>query len=140
MKSLNEDGGSVNGGDNLLNFEMEPMSIKMEGGSGGAASSSSSTSSTAGTSGAANAGGGGDGTSNANPDSSEGGASDEAGSSSQMNKIVEYIPGSDPEKPFLCKTCEKPFTSAAHLAIHTRVHTGERSFHCTKCPKSFGND
>ena len=135
VKTLNDDGASTNGGDDLLNFEMEPMSIKMEGAGGGSASASTTS---AGSGGGASAGKPESGMNDSGVYSEEAGSGQAASSSSQAVVPVEYIPGSDPEKPFLCKTCEKPFTSAAHLAIHTRVHTGERSFHCTKCPKSFG--
>ena len=130
------------GFDNLLNnFEMEPMSIKTEGGSNRDASActASSTSTATVVSGDPNETKADDGNADADADQQL-----QQPSSSQDNncralvKTVEYIQGPDPEKPFLCKTCEKPFTSAAHLSIHTRVHTGERSFHCTKCPKSFG--
>ena len=136
VKSLKEEGRNGDGGNDLLeNFEMEPMQIKTEGGGGGAAASNSSSSSTS-TATTTIA------TTNAENGILETGqqpsSSCQDNNSGALVKTVEYIQGSDPEKPFLCKTCEKPFTSAAHLSIHTRVHTGERSFHCTKCPKSFG--
>lgn len=40
-------------------------------------------------------------------------------------------------KTFKCPTCSKVFLRASYLAIHARVHTGERSFVCKICEKSF---
>ena len=38
-----------------------------------------------------------------------------------------------------CKFCHKVMSSAAALKIHERIHTGERPFQCTKCPKKFAH-
>ena len=36
-----------------------------------------------------------------------------------------------------CSTCQKPFSSASALHIHTRTHTGDRPYRCDACGKAF---
>jgi len=40
-------------------------------------------------------------------------------------------------KDFVCEFCSKPFRESAQLAVHRRIHTGERPFKCTDCDKAF---
>ncbi|XP_050675329.1 zinc finger protein ZFP2-like isoform X2 [Leptidea sinapis] len=36
-----------------------------------------------------------------------------------------------------CKVCGRRFNQSGHLAIHMRMHTGERPYLCDLCPKAF---
>ncbi|KPJ17514.1 Zinc finger protein 628 [Papilio machaon] len=40
-------------------------------------------------------------------------------------------------KNVVCEVCGKRYASNAALRYHQRVHTGERPYHCTECPKTF---
>ncbi|KAM4736526.1 uncharacterized protein znf526 isoform 1-T3 [Anableps anableps] len=41
------------------------------------------------------------------------------------------------ERPFPCQVCGKRFRQSTHLREHLRVHTGERPFRCEICGKGF---
>ncbi|XP_007550294.1 zinc finger protein 574 [Poecilia formosa] len=41
------------------------------------------------------------------------------------------------ERPFPCQVCGKRFRQSTHLREHMRVHTGERPFRCETCGKGF---
>nr|XP_032528356.1 zinc finger protein 852-like [Danaus plexippus plexippus] len=43
------------------------------------------------------------------------------------------------ERPYRCSMCPKSFTMPLFLQIHTRTHTGERPYECQHCPKAFSN-
>ncbi|XP_047512965.1 zinc finger protein 883-like isoform X1 [Pieris napi] len=47
----------------------------------------------------------------------------------KMHKVIK--PG------FPCKICGRRFNQSGHLAIHMRMHTGERPYPCDLCPKAF---
>ena len=40
-------------------------------------------------------------------------------------------------RPFECELCCKTFTLKKSLVRHTRIHTRETPFHCTKCGRGF---
>lgn len=47
----------------------------------------------------------------------------------KMHKIIK--PG------YPCRVCGRRFNQSGHLAIHMRMHTGERPYPCDLCPKAF---
>ena len=44
------------------------------------------------------------------------------------------------EKPFLCSQCPKTFAHATALKCHLRIHPGKKPFPCILCPKAFANE
>ncbi|GBM49415.1 Zinc finger protein with KRAB and SCAN domains 4 [Araneus ventricosus] len=41
------------------------------------------------------------------------------------------------EQPFVCKKCEKTFTTSKKLLLHSRIHTEDRRYKCKTCGKAF---
>ncbi|GBM28785.1 Zinc finger protein 45 [Araneus ventricosus] len=41
------------------------------------------------------------------------------------------------EQPFVCKKCEKTFTTSKKLLQHSKIHTEDRRYKCKTCDKSF---
>ena len=41
------------------------------------------------------------------------------------------------EKPWICDTCGRGFTTKQNMLDHTRLHTDKMDFCCTKCGQQF---
>jgi len=41
------------------------------------------------------------------------------------------------DKPYVCKTCLKPFSQYGNLRAHERTHTGDKPYVCKTCLKHF---
>mmetsp|Transcript_7546 Transcript_7546/g.18211 ORF Transcript_7546/g.18211 Transcript_7546/m.18211 type:complete len:85 (+) Transcript_7546:316-570(+) len=41
------------------------------------------------------------------------------------------------ERPYVCATCDKAFSTSSHLTVHNRSHSGDRPYVCDKCGKGF---
>ncbi|XP_070386308.1 zinc finger protein 625-like isoform X2 [Dermacentor albipictus] len=57
-------------------------------------------------------------------------------SSVKVSKSVEHYRNRTGKK-YKCKTCDKLFHRAHHLAVHYRTHTDERPYKCNICDKLF---
>ena len=49
------------------------------------------------------------------------------------------VPKSGLKQPLYCVVCNKSLQGAYKLLRHYRSHTGEKQFHCNKCPQVFSN-
>ena len=57
------------------------------------------------------------------------------------SKLVRHIRGHTDERPFICKTCRKPFNQTTHLKRHiVSAHGQETLSQCDYCQKSFINE
>ena len=52
-------------------------------------------------------------------------------------KVKVKKPKRDPDEPNQCEYCNKEFSCHRKLAIHIRIHTGERPYLCRFCSRGF---
>lgn len=45
--------------------------------------------------------------------------------------------GPGPDRPYVCLFCSRAFKKSSHLKQHTRSHTGEKPYQCSKCLRCF---
>ncbi|XP_059202715.1 macrophage migration inhibitory factor isoform X1 [Centropristis striata] len=56
---------------------------------------------------------------------------------SSSNNRESSIQTDGPIKKYSCEQCNKAFNQRYRLAEHSRVHTGEKPYPCSMCPKKF---
>jgi uncharacterized Zn-finger protein len=52
-------------------------------------------------------------------------------------QAIRHVAEPEVKHKYQCPECPKTFPYPSQLAIHARVHSGERPFACTVCPQAF---
>ena len=61
----------------------------------------------------------------------------QAGRKRKRGEGVDAFGGNVRNREHECSTCGKAFTASRSLAVHMRVHSGERPYECSTCGKAF---
>lgn len=58
-------------------------------------------------------------------------------SSKKLAKLSQHLLLHSVDKPFVCSMCPKTFRLKHHVSEHMRTHTGDKRYKCVKCDQSY---